>query len=74
MQYDKLDDKTPIQGSAIRQSSVNDFKQNKEIKKARIIILVLLSVELVCKLIMKDKSSLIILLDLCSILSCWTMY
>jgi hypothetical protein len=25
-------------------------------------------------LIMKDKSSLIILLDLCSILSCWTMY
>jgi ABC-type microcin C transport system permease subunit YejE len=70
MQYDKLDDKTPIQGSAIRQSSVNDFKQNKEIKKARIIILVLLSVELVCKLIMKDKSSLIILLDLCSILSC----
>jgi len=39
----------------LKQIVTQDFKQNKEINTARIIILVLLTLEIVCKLNMKIK-------------------
>jgi len=45
MQYEKLDEKAPVQGA--RQVTGQDFKQNQQIKTARTVILVLLSLELV---------------------------
>jgi hypothetical protein len=39
----------------LHQSVTQDFKQNKEINQARIIILILVTFEIVCKLNMKRK-------------------